>query len=320
MSADSFAPSVMMKLMKDIRSLHDSPIEGITVSHPHHTTRAPLTIPPPASHLTHQPAPPSPLSVLALQLLVSEESLSSVVAELDGPVGTPFEGGRFRVRLALPSDFPQSPPKGHFLTKIFHPNVSSSGEICVNTLKKDWKASHGLPHVLLVVRCLLIQPNPESALNEEAGKLLMEAYEEYDKRARLMTRIHATATARTKDSRPQPPLTSALTTATSISTTSSSSSASSAPTSHRHRRETSTASVGVDGEGEVDEEDVRGQENRPRPSVSPNGACIDGGERGMRGVEEESKAGPNKRAAVVALKGTDRQDKARAVKKSIKRL
>lgn len=24
------------------------------------------------------------------------------------------------------------------MTKIFHPNVSENGEICVNTLKKDW--------------------------------------------------------------------------------------------------------------------------------------------------------------------------------------
>ena len=27
---------------------------------------------------------------------------------------------------------------GFFITKIFHPNVSDKGEICVNTLKKDW--------------------------------------------------------------------------------------------------------------------------------------------------------------------------------------
>ena len=43
----------------------------------------------------------------------------------------------------------------------------------------------------MVIRCLLIHPNPESALNEEAGKMLLEAYEEYERRARLMTRIHA---------------------------------------------------------------------------------------------------------------------------------
>ena len=34
-------------------------------------------------------------------------------------------------------------------------------------------------------------PNPESALNEEAGKLLLEAYDDYASRAKMMTEIHA---------------------------------------------------------------------------------------------------------------------------------
>jgi len=37
----------------------------------------------------------------------------------------------------------------------------------------------------------LIEPNPESALNEEAGKLLLDNYEEFAQRASLMTDIHA---------------------------------------------------------------------------------------------------------------------------------
>lgn len=34
-------------------------------------------------------------------------------------------------------------------------------------------------------------PNPESALNEEAGKLLLESHDEYAERAKMMTEIHA---------------------------------------------------------------------------------------------------------------------------------
>jgi ubiquitin-conjugating enzyme E2 S len=37
----------------------------------------------------------------------------------------------------------------------------------------------------------LIVPNPESALNEEAGKLLLEQYDDYAKRAKLYTSIQA---------------------------------------------------------------------------------------------------------------------------------
>ena len=44
---------------------------------------------------------------------------------------------------------------------------------------------------LQTIKCLLIYPNPESALNEEAGKLLLEQYDDYSSRARMMTEIHA---------------------------------------------------------------------------------------------------------------------------------
>ena len=89
-------------------------------------------------------------------------------------------------------------PPGWFATKIFHPNVSSSGEICVNTLKKDWQSSFGIGHILVTVKCLLIYPNPESALDEEAGKLLLEDYESYSERARLITSVHATPKVRSE--------------------------------------------------------------------------------------------------------------------------
>lgn len=38
---------------------------------------------------------------------------------------------------------------------------------------------------------MLIVPNAESALNEEAGKLLLEHYDDYFQRAKMMTDIHA---------------------------------------------------------------------------------------------------------------------------------
>ncbi|KAG8147294.1 hypothetical protein E2320_000193, partial [Naja naja] len=98
-----------------------------------------------------------------IKVFPNEEDITDVQVTIEGP------------------DFPASPPKGYFLTKIFHPNVSANGEICVNVLKKDWKAELGIRHVLLV----------ESALNEEAGRLLLENYEEYASRAQLLTEIHA---------------------------------------------------------------------------------------------------------------------------------
>jgi ubiquitin-conjugating enzyme E2 S len=78
------------------------------------------------------------------------------------------------------------------LTKIFHPNVGPSGEICVNTLKKDWNpAGWSLSHIFEVIKCLLIVPFPESSLNEEAGREFMENYQEFFTHAKLYTQVHA---------------------------------------------------------------------------------------------------------------------------------
>ncbi|OVA13789.1 Ubiquitin-conjugating enzyme [Macleaya cordata] len=154
MANENLPPNVIKQLAKELKNLDEIPPEGIKV-------------------------------------VINEDDFSTIFADIEGPAGTPYENGVFRMKLLLSHDFPHSPPKGYFLTKIFHPNIATNGEICVNTLKKDWNPSLGLRHVLLVVRCLLIEPFPESALNEQAGKMLLENYEEYARHARLYTGIHA---------------------------------------------------------------------------------------------------------------------------------
>jgi ubiquitin-protein ligase len=39
---------------------------------------------------------------------------------------------------------------GTMKTKMFHPNISKSGEICVDTLKKAWTKNLGIADVLVV--------------------------------------------------------------------------------------------------------------------------------------------------------------------------
>ncbi|KAH9958146.1 ubiquitin-conjugating enzyme/RWD-like protein [Russula dissimulans] len=151
--------AAMRRLMRELKELNTSPPEGIRVQ-------------------------------------VSEESVLDVVGIIEGPEGTPYHGGYFRVKFEFTEEFPAAPPKCWFITKIFHPNVSSAGEICVSTLKKDWKSSYGIAHILVTIKCLLIYPNPDSALDEEAGKLLQENYESYCERAKLITSVHATPKAR----------------------------------------------------------------------------------------------------------------------------
>lgn len=129
--------TAVKKILKEIQSLQEEPPEDIQIilneenlTEIQAWIRGPGNLPPPFFFL----------------LTVTRSNLTTCCI-LDG---TPYEGGYFKVKLSLDESFPATPPKGHFMTKIFHPNVSSTGEICVNTLKKDWKSHLGIEHVLLV--------------------------------------------------------------------------------------------------------------------------------------------------------------------------
>jgi len=123
---------------------------------------------------------------------VQNEDPLDIQAFVEGPTQTPYEGGTYRVKICIGAEFPLQPPKAIFLTKIFHPNISSTGDVCVNTLKRDWDPQNwSIGHILQVIRCLLIVPFPESALNEEAGRLFMESYSEYAAHAAMINRVHA---------------------------------------------------------------------------------------------------------------------------------
>ncbi|KAG4302466.1 hypothetical protein PCK1_001302, partial [Pneumocystis canis] len=127
-----------------------------------------------------------------IRLLESNDStFQDIQAYVFGPEGTPYEGGAFKLRLQFDAEYPTVPPKCHFITKIFHPNISPKGDVCVSILKKDWSPTVHVSHILLTIKCLLIHPNPESALNEEAGRLLLDNYESFCKHARLITSIHS---------------------------------------------------------------------------------------------------------------------------------
>jgi ubiquitin-protein ligase len=65
---------------------------------------------------------------------------------------TPFEDGIFHLRLQYTPDYPLTPPNAHFITKIFHPNIAPrTGEVCVNTLKRDWNSKVTLSDILMVL-------------------------------------------------------------------------------------------------------------------------------------------------------------------------
>ncbi|KIW32034.1 uncharacterized protein PV07_03613 [Cladophialophora immunda] len=121
-----------------------------------------------------------------------QDDLTQLVICITGAEGTPYAEGLWRLHLKMPHDYPKSPPKATFQTRIYHPNVDpTTGAVCLETLKRDWDPKLTLKDILITISFLLIQPNPDSALNAAAGALIQENYDTFSAQAQLMTRIHA---------------------------------------------------------------------------------------------------------------------------------
>ncbi|CCX06171.1 ubiquitin-conjugating enzyme/RWD-like protein [Pyronema domesticum] len=114
--------------------------------------------------------------------------------ELTGPKDSPYEGGRFRLNLTLPETYPFKPPVLSFATKIYHPNVSNDdkGSMCLGILRSDaWKPSCKIVAVLEMARGLLLEPNPEDAVENSIAMEYKNNRANFDRIAREWTRSYA---------------------------------------------------------------------------------------------------------------------------------
>lgn len=108
-----------------------------------------------------------------------------------GPIGTPYEGGVFNLTISIPSNYPFKPPTVIFKTKIYHPNINSSGSICLDILKTQWSPALTISKILLSICSLLADPNPNDPLVPEIANVFKTNIEVYNQTAKEWTNIYA---------------------------------------------------------------------------------------------------------------------------------
>ncbi|KAH0572977.1 Ubiquitin-conjugating enzyme E2 [Spironucleus salmonicida] len=108
-----------------------------------------------------------------------------------GPAQTPFEGGTFHLAVAFPLEYPFKPPQVRFTSRVFHPNVSSAGDICLDVLKAEWSPVLSICRVLISIQSLLDDPNAMSPLNGDAARLFRENRAQYERQVRKYVRAYA---------------------------------------------------------------------------------------------------------------------------------
>ena len=112
-------------------------------------------------------------------------------ATIMGPAESPYEGGIFNLKISFPCDYPFKPPVCIFTTKIFHPNINSSGGICLDILKESWSPALTVSKILLSICSLLDDPNPDDPLVPHIADLYINDKEKYLEEARHWTAIFA---------------------------------------------------------------------------------------------------------------------------------
>lgn len=112
-------------------------------------------------------------------------------ASIMGPKDSPYEGGVFWLKIHFPKDYPFKPPKVMFLTRIYHPNISSSGAICIDILKDNWSPALTISKVLLCICSLLDDPNPDDPLVPDIAELFNSDRDAYNTKAKVMTLQYA---------------------------------------------------------------------------------------------------------------------------------
>ncbi len=110
---------------------------------------------------------------------------------MKGPSDTPYEKGVFDLTVNLPATYPHDPPEIVFVTRVWHPNVTPEGDICMSRLKKGvtdgWVLGQTMGPMLLSVQLLLAEANPSDPFNGEAARQYVDHREDFNAKAADMT-------------------------------------------------------------------------------------------------------------------------------------
>ncbi|KAK6857310.1 ubiquitin-conjugating enzyme [Apiospora arundinis] len=125
------------------------------------------------------------------------DALDKILACIEGPPGTPYQGGIFWITVRITES---QPPAMKFHTRIYHPNIDHTGKICAD-YAGWWQDSKMLNNGRKGVLCAAIypaSPNIEDPLVPEIAERYVTDYAGYCEAAQLYTQRYA-ATPRPAD-------------------------------------------------------------------------------------------------------------------------
>ena len=121
-----------------------------------------------------------------------DESNTHLMGKIQGPPGTPFENGVFQIDIVIPDKYPFEPPICKFITKVWHPNISSqTGVICLDILRDQWAAAMTIESVLTSLQSFLSTPEPSDPQDAVVANQFQADRNLYNRTAKYWTYTYA---------------------------------------------------------------------------------------------------------------------------------
>ena len=120
------------------------------------------------------------------------DDLTKIAARIRGPKDSPYERGVFQVEVQIPRGYPFEAPKMRFVTRLWHPNVSSqTGAICLDILKNAWSPALTIKTTLLSLQALLSCPEPNDPQDAEVANMYKSDFKKWVSTAAYWTDMYA---------------------------------------------------------------------------------------------------------------------------------
>ena len=126
----------------------------------------------------------------SIKVSLKDNNLYEWEATIQGPSGSPYEGGKFILEISFP-EYPFKPPVVVFRTRIYHCNVNSDGKLSLDILGKNWSPILDVEKILLRILSLLNDCNTETPSMPEIAAQYINNREGHDKLCREWTKKYA---------------------------------------------------------------------------------------------------------------------------------